>query len=101
MAEDPLGSHVRTSWHRRGDDGPSDAVSAASFGIGAGLAAGPRGSRIAVIAAVTLVLLATLGVVGARLGGASAVRAALRITVGGGLAMAATALIGALVGTAV
>ena len=44
-------------------------------------------------------LLALLGVVGARLGGASPTAAAVRITVGGGLAMAATALIGALVGT--
>jgi VIT1/CCC1 family predicted Fe2+/Mn2+ transporter len=81
-------------------------VSATSFGIGAGLAllpaaVAPAGARIAVIAVVMLVLLATLGVVGARLGGASAWRAAIRITVGGGLAMAATALIGALVGTAV
>lgn len=110
MQADPLGSHIRDELglHPATMARPVQAslVSAASFGVGAGLAlltaaVAPAGARIAVIAVVTLVLLATLGVVGARLGGASALRAAIRITVGGGLAMAATALIGALVGTAV
>jgi vacuolar iron transporter family protein len=81
-------------------------VSATSFAIGAALALltaalAPSGARVAVIAVVTLLLLAVLGVVGARLGGASPLRAAVRITLGGGIAMAATALIGALVGTVV
>jgi VIT1/CCC1 family predicted Fe2+/Mn2+ transporter len=63
----------------------------------------PVGGRIpltALAALGALALLALLGVVGARLGGARAGRAALRVTMGGGLAMGLTALIGQLVGTA-
>jgi VIT1/CCC1 family predicted Fe2+/Mn2+ transporter len=56
---------------------------------------------VAVIAIVALALLAALGVTGARLGGAPPARAAARIMIGGGVAMATTALIGALVGTAI
>jgi VIT1/CCC1 family predicted Fe2+/Mn2+ transporter len=108
MASDPLGSHIRDELGLTPETmaRPAQAaiVSALSFGAGAALAlltaaVAPSGARIAFIAVVTLVLLAFVGVIGARLGGASAVRAAVRITVGGGLAMAATALIGALVGT--
>jgi VIT1/CCC1 family predicted Fe2+/Mn2+ transporter len=51
-----------------------------------------------VTAAATLLLLAVLGAVGGRLGGAPAAPAVLRVAVGGGLAMATTALIGRLVG---
>ena len=47
---------------------------------------------------VSVVPLALLGAVGARLGGAPAGRAALRVTVGGALAMGLTALIGQLMG---
>jgi VIT1/CCC1 family predicted Fe2+/Mn2+ transporter len=36
--------------------------------------------------------------IGARLGGVPAARAAVRVTIGGGLAMALTALVGQLVG---
>lgn len=108
MEADPLGSHIRDELglHPATMARPvqAAAVSAVSFGIGAGLALltaalAPGSSRIPVIAVITLVLLALIGIVGARLGGASPVRAALRITIGGGAAMAATALIGALVGT--
>ncbi len=105
---DPLGSHVRDELglHPSTMARPAQAasVSATSFAIGAGFALltaalVPSGARVAVIAVVTLLLLAVLGVVGARLGGASPTRGALRITIGGGIAMAATAIIGALVGT--
>jgi len=110
MEADPVGSHVRDELGIHPDTmaRPLQAatVSAASFAIGALLAlltaaAAPSAGRIAVIAVVALVLLAALGTAGARLGGAPPLRAALRVTVGGGLAMAATALIGAVVGTAV
>ncbi len=110
MAADPIGSHVRDELgiHPNAMARPvqAAAVSASSFAVGSLLAllaalVAPSGARIEVIALITLVLLAVLGTVGARLGGAPPLRAALRITIGGGLAMAATAVIGALVGTAV
>jgi len=80
-------------------------VSAASFAtlalvpIGALLVA-PASLRIGAIAAVSLVGLGVLGALGGRLGGASTGRAALRVLLGDGAAMAATALIGHLLGTA-
>jgi VIT1/CCC1 family predicted Fe2+/Mn2+ transporter len=110
MATDPVGSHVRDELGilevTRARPVQAALVSALSFAVGAGAAllataASPSGARIAVTAAAALVLLAVLGVVGARLGGAPPLRPALRITLGGGLAMLTTALIGALVGTAV
>jgi VIT1/CCC1 family predicted Fe2+/Mn2+ transporter len=78
-------------------------VSAVSFAVGAALplaliVLAPAGVRIPVTAVAALALLAVLGTVGARLGGAPAAPAALRVTVGGGLAMGLTALIGQLVG---
>jgi len=110
MEFDPLGSHVRDELgivdEARARPVQAAVVSAGSFAVGAGLALlaaalAPADARIAVIAVISLLLLALLGTVGARLGGASPLRAAMRITVGGGIAMAATALIGSLVGTAV
>ena len=106
---DPLGAHLRDEL------GFSDAaqarpvqagvVSAASFAVGAAapllaVLLAPAEARIVVTAVATLILLAVLGVIGGRLGGAPAMPAALRVAVGGGLAMAATALIGGLVGVA-
>jgi VIT1/CCC1 family predicted Fe2+/Mn2+ transporter len=58
----------------------------------------PERYRIPAVALGSLVSLGTLGAVGAHLGGASMARAALRVTVGGALAMAATAAIGRLLG---
>jgi VIT1/CCC1 family predicted Fe2+/Mn2+ transporter len=110
MAADPIGSHVRDELgiveFTRARPLQAALVSALSFAVGAGAAlvaaaAPPTGARIPVSATAALVLLALLGVVGARLGGAPPFRPALRITLGGGLAMLTTALIGALVGTAV
>ena len=51
--------------------------------------------------AVTLVALGLLGDLGARLGGAPRGRATVRVVVWGAIAMAITAGIGALVGTAI
>ncbi len=50
---------------------------------------------------VTLVCLAVLGAIGARLGGAGIVRPTLRVAFWGALAMATTAAIGAVIGRAV
>ena len=62
------------------------------------LLAAPLGFQIPIVATASLVSLATLGAFGAELGGASRFRGALRVTIGGSLAMAATAAIGRLLG---
>jgi VIT1/CCC1 family predicted Fe2+/Mn2+ transporter len=106
-AVDPLGAHLRDelgfSDAARARPVQAAAVSAVSFAAGAAapllaVLLTPAAARIALTAAATLVLLAVLGAIGGRLGGAPAAPAALRVAVGGGLAMAATALIGRLVG---
>ena len=80
-------------------------ASAAAFTVGAGVpvlfALTPEGVRAPLVVGVTLVALCLLGAVGARLGGAPIGRAALRVALWGAGAMALTAAIGALVGTAV
>jgi VIT1/CCC1 family predicted Fe2+/Mn2+ transporter len=81
-------------------------TSAVSFATGAAvplitIAFVPAGARIPVAIAVTLIALSALGVAGARIGGAPALRAALRVVLGGVFAMGVTIGIGALVGTAV
>jgi VIT1/CCC1 family predicted Fe2+/Mn2+ transporter len=57
--------------------------------------------RVPVIAGASIVCLAALGALGGYLGGAPIGRAALRVTGGGALAMAVTALIGRLLGVAI
>jgi VIT1/CCC1 family predicted Fe2+/Mn2+ transporter len=78
-------------------------ASALSFSAGAALpllavAVTPAGSRVVVTVGVTLVALALLGDLGARLGGAPRGRATARVVAWGAVAMAVTAGIGALVG---
>jgi VIT1/CCC1 family predicted Fe2+/Mn2+ transporter len=80
-------------------------ASALSFSAGAvlplvAIGASPASARAYVCVAVTLIALAALGSTGARLGGAPRLRATVRVLVWGAAAMAATAGIGALVGTA-
>jgi len=74
-------------------------VSAASFAsLGAlpivGLMLAPASLRIVVVAVVCVLSLAILGALGGQLGDAPKGRAAVRVVLGGGAAMAATALIG-------
>ena len=81
-------------------------ISSASFALFAAIPIAtlwivPAALQIAAIAAVSLASLAALGALGARLGGAPAGRAALRVTLGGALAMGVTAAIGRLVGATV
>jgi VIT1/CCC1 family predicted Fe2+/Mn2+ transporter len=78
-------------------------VSALSFAVGAALLLvmavfASDSLRIVSIAVAGLALLAALGAIGGRLGGAPWGRTAIRVMVGGAAAMAATALIGRLVG---
>ena len=80
-------------------------ASAVSFSTGAALpllavALAPPAARIGATVLVTLIALGGLGDVGARLGGAPRGRAGIRVVVWGAIAMAITAAIGALVGTA-
>jgi VIT1/CCC1 family predicted Fe2+/Mn2+ transporter len=109
-AHDPLAAHLRDELGITAETAarPWQAgfVSAASFTAGAvipilAMVVAPADTRIEVIAAVALVLLVVTGAVGGRLGGAPMGRAALRVLLGGGLAMALSALIGNLVGAAV
>ncbi len=58
----------------------------------------PTGARTVAVVVSALLALVLLGVAGARAGGAPVMRAAVRVTVGGGLAMAVTAGVGRLVG---
>jgi VIT1/CCC1 family predicted Fe2+/Mn2+ transporter len=79
------------------------AASFASFALVpvAALLAAPAALRIPAIAIVSLASLAMLGAFGGHLGGAPLGRATLRVTLGGGLAMTVTAVIGRLFGAIV
>jgi vacuolar iron transporter family protein len=79
-------------------------VSAATFAFGAALpllvaAALPEARIMMGVSIATLCSLVALGAIGARVGGASMTRGALRVTVWGALAMLATALVGWAFGT--
>jgi VIT1/CCC1 family predicted Fe2+/Mn2+ transporter len=110
MAHDALGAHARDEL------GITDGVkprpvqaalaSAASFFTGAALPLlivllMPMEIIIPAVSVASLIFLATLGAVAAKTGGASMLKGAFRVTFWGALALAVTAGIGALVGTAV
>jgi vacuolar iron transporter family protein len=110
-----LSAHDRLAAHVRDELGFDDATrarpmqaalaSGASFATFAlvpivALLVAPTNLRVAFIVVLSLVSLCALGAVGARVGGASMVRGALRVAVGGSLAMAVTALVGRLFGVA-
>ncbi len=104
-AHDALGAHARDEL------GISDSftakpvqaalASAASFAVGAALPLAvtflaPRGQLILAVSGLSLVFLAVLGSVAARVGGAGVWIGAWRVTFWGALAMASTAGVGAL-----
>jgi len=110
MAHDALGAHARDEL------GISSALaakpvqaalsSAASFAVGAALplvvtALVPRAVMIPWVGGTSLVFLAVLGVIAARVGGAGVLVGAARVTFWGALAMAVTAGVGMLFGAAV
>ena len=110
MKHDALGAHARdelgisTALSAR----PIQAAlaSAASFAVGAmlplvavGLA--PEGDLIAWVSGLSLVFLALLGALAARVGGADVLKGAWRVVFWGALAMAVTAGVGAVFGTLV
>ena len=106
-AGDRLGAHLRDELgiHHATRARPLQAawISAASFALFAlipilALLAAPAAYRIPTIAVCSLSGLAALGALGGHLGGAKKSRAALRVAIGGALAMALTAGIGHLLG---
>jgi len=81
-------------------------TSAATFSLGAAMpllmvVVSPAAMLVPVVSAASLGFLALLGAIGAKAGGANVLRATARVTFWGALAMALTAGIGAIVGTAV
>jgi VIT1/CCC1 family predicted Fe2+/Mn2+ transporter len=107
MARDALGAHARDEL------GITEALSArplqaafasaGSFSVGAALpllvtAIAPDASLIPLVAGTSLVFLALLGALAARVGGAGVAVGALRVTFWGTLAMGLTAGVGALFG---
>lgn len=109
MAHDALGAHARDEL------GISPAftarpiqaalASAASFAVGAAMplvvtAVAPIAAMIPLVSGTSLVFLALLGGLAARAGGAGVATGAIRVTFWGALAMAITAGVGALFGTA-
>jgi VIT1/CCC1 family predicted Fe2+/Mn2+ transporter len=109
MAHDALGAHARdelgisAAFSAR----PIQAAlaSAGSFAVGAAMpllvtAIAPEAGLIPFVSGTSLVFLALLGGLAARVGGAGVTLGAIRVTFWGALAMALTAGVGALFGTA-
>ncbi|MGE0225846.1 MAG: VIT family protein [Acetobacteraceae bacterium] len=110
MAQDALGAHARDelgiSEITTARPVQAALASAATFSVGAAAplalaVVSPLSVLIPVVVAGTLLCLAVLGMLGARTGGADAVRPALRVLFWGALAMGITAGIGSLVGRVV
>jgi VIT1/CCC1 family predicted Fe2+/Mn2+ transporter len=109
MAHDALGAHARDELGitetSRARPLQAAIASAASFAAGAfppllSAIVLPRPALIPGIAGSALALLAILGATAARLGGASLMKGAVRVTFWGAVAMGVTALVGRLFGTA-
>lgn len=110
MANDALGAHARDEL---GISEISTArpiraalTSAATFAIGAAMPlamvlVSPANQLVLIVSVASLGFLALLGAAGAKAGGADIVRATVRVTFWGALAMGLTAGIGALFGTVV
>jgi len=110
MAHDALGAHARDELgiSAANEARPVQAAlaSAASFAVGAALPllmalVTPDGFVIGAVSVASLLFLSLLGAIGAWVGGAGILRAAIRVTFWGALAMAVTAGIGAAFGTKV
>ncbi|MHB1207490.1 MAG: VIT1/CCC1 transporter family protein [Rhodospirillaceae bacterium] len=110
MAKDALGAHARDelgiSEITTARPIQAALTSAATFSAGAAMpllmvVVSPRPLLVPVVSIASLLFLALLGAIGARAGGAPVIRATVRVTFWGALAMALTAGIGSLVGTAV
>jgi VIT1/CCC1 family predicted Fe2+/Mn2+ transporter len=105
---DALAAHLEVELHISQDDlvNPWSAAlsSAVAFTVGAilpmlAILLPPPGARIPVTFVAVLVALAATGTVAARLGDAPQLRAAVRLVIGGAIALVATYVIGLLLGT--
>lgn len=110
MAKDALAAHARDelgiSEVTAARPIQAALTSAATFAVGAALPLLmvillPKALLVAGVSIASLIFLAVLGTIGARAGGANAVRATVRVTFWGALAMALTAGIGSIFGTVV
>ena len=110
MAKDALAAHARDELgiSEVSTARPVQAAltSAATFAVGAAMpllmvVVAPATILVPIVSAASLGFLGLLGAIGARAGGANVLRATARVTFWGALAMALTAGIGAIVGTAV
>jgi VIT1/CCC1 family predicted Fe2+/Mn2+ transporter len=110
MAKDALGAHARDElgMSEITSARPIQAAltSAATFSVGAAaplalVLLSPSALLIPIVAAGSLLFLAVLGFLGAKIGGAAILTPIVRVTFWGALAMAVTAGIGAIVGTVV
>lgn len=110
MATDALGAHLRDELGHSEDllARPLQAAvySFGSFAVGAAIPlvtaiVVPEGGKVVAITVATIIGMVVLGAVGATLGGANKLRGALRVGVGGTIALAVTYLIGKLFGTAI
>jgi VIT1/CCC1 family predicted Fe2+/Mn2+ transporter len=107
MVHDALGAHARDelgiSETFRARPIQAAFTSAASFAVGAAMPLlvtiiAPAPTLIVLVAGTSLVFLAMLGAVAARVGGAAVMKGAFRVTFWGALAMGLTAGVGSLVG---
>jgi VIT1/CCC1 family predicted Fe2+/Mn2+ transporter len=110
MEHDALGAHARDelgiTTTRQARPLQAALASAGSFAIGAAMPlvvaiAAPEARLIVTVAASSLLFLAVLGALAARVGGAGTLTGAVRVTFWGALAMGVTAGVGALFGTVV
>ena len=110
MAKDALAAHARDelgiSEITTARPIQAAMTSAAAFSAGAALPLlaallSPANLVVPVVSVASLFLLALLGAIGARAGGANVLRATARVAFWGALAMALTAAIGAVFGTVV
>ena len=110
MAKDALGAHAHDelgiSEITTARPVQAALTSAASFSAGAAMpllmvVLAPASALIPLVTAASLVFLAFLGAIGARAGGARILRATVRVTFWGAIAMGLTAAIGRLFGTIV
>lgn len=110
MARDALGAHARDelgiSEVTAARPIQAALTSAATFAIGAAMPLAmvlliPSEALVMGVSVASLLFLTLLGAIGARAGGANVMKATMRVTFWGALAMALTAGIGALFGTVV